>query len=133
MAARKKAANDTYEVVSDSIHEASEVMKAMSSETRLKILCALSEGGECPFFDISKNERTIHATGLIFRCIDQLRKRAGFQIERADDKVILGSTREERHVFIHKCVEAKRLRTIEFSFDEAFVSDKRSEADNVAR
>jgi DNA-binding transcriptional ArsR family regulator len=46
MAARKKAANDAYEVVSDSIHEASEVMKAMSSETRLKILCALSEGGE---------------------------------------------------------------------------------------
>ena len=48
MSARKKPANDAFSVVSDSIHEASEVMKAMSSETRLKILCALSEGGEMP-------------------------------------------------------------------------------------
>ncbi|MBD3771107.1 MAG: winged helix-turn-helix transcriptional regulator [Rhodobacterales bacterium] len=48
MSAKKKAANDAFEVVSDSIYEASEVMKAMSSETRLKILCALSEGGEMP-------------------------------------------------------------------------------------
>ena len=53
MAARKKAANDAYEVVSDSIHEASEVMKAMSSETRLKILCALSEGGELPVGELA--------------------------------------------------------------------------------
>ena len=48
MPARKPASRDAFEVVSESIHEASEVMKAMASETRLKILCALSEGGEMP-------------------------------------------------------------------------------------
>jgi DNA-binding transcriptional ArsR family regulator len=48
MPARKPATRDAFEVVSHRIHEASEVMKAMSSDTRLKILCALSEGGEMP-------------------------------------------------------------------------------------
>ena len=43
-----KRAQDNFEVVSGSIHEASEVLKAMASDTRLKILCALSEGGEMP-------------------------------------------------------------------------------------
>ena len=36
---------EAFDVVSDRIHEASDVLKAMASETRLKILCALS-GGE---------------------------------------------------------------------------------------
>ena len=36
---------EAFDVVSDRINEASEVLKAMASETRLKILCALS-GGE---------------------------------------------------------------------------------------
>ena len=35
---------DAFEVVSTRIHEASEILKAMSSDTRLKIICALSEG-----------------------------------------------------------------------------------------
>lgn len=36
--------NDALDVVSTRIGEASEVLKAMASETRLKIMCALSAG-----------------------------------------------------------------------------------------
>ncbi len=38
---------EAFEIMSDRIHDAAEVLKAMSSETRLKILCALA-GGEKP-------------------------------------------------------------------------------------
>lgn len=38
---------EAFEIMSERIHDAAEVLKAMSSETRLKILCALS-GGELP-------------------------------------------------------------------------------------
>lgn len=38
---------EAFDIMSDRIHDAAEVLKAMSSETRLKILCALS-GGELP-------------------------------------------------------------------------------------
>ena len=61
MPVRKKSANDAFEVVSDSIHEASEVMKAMASETRLKILCALSEGGEMPVGQLADLTKQSHS------------------------------------------------------------------------
>ena len=35
---------EAFEIMSARINEAAEILKAMSSETRLKILCALSEG-----------------------------------------------------------------------------------------
>ena len=35
---------EAFDIMSEKIHHAAEVLKAMSSETRLKILCALSEG-----------------------------------------------------------------------------------------
>ena len=38
---------EAFEIMSDRIQEAANILKAMSSETRLKILCALS-GGEQP-------------------------------------------------------------------------------------
>ena len=44
MPARHPNSKDAFDIMSDSIHEASEVMKAMASDTRLKIMCALSEG-----------------------------------------------------------------------------------------
>ncbi|KCZ55593.1 hypothetical protein HY29_11800 [Hyphomonas beringensis] len=43
-AGRQMNSVDAFELMSDRIHEASEVMKAMASETRLKIMCALSDG-----------------------------------------------------------------------------------------
>jgi DNA-binding transcriptional ArsR family regulator len=35
---------DAFDLMSSRIQEASDVLKAMSSDTRLKIMCALSEG-----------------------------------------------------------------------------------------
>jgi ArsR family transcriptional regulator, virulence genes transcriptional regulator len=43
-AQRKPQTKDAFDLMSERIHEASEVLKAMSSDTRLKIMCALSEG-----------------------------------------------------------------------------------------
>ncbi|KCZ58238.1 MULTISPECIES: ArsR/SmtB family transcription factor [Hyphomonas] len=40
----KPQTKDAFDLMSERIHEASEVMKAMSSDTRLKIMCALNEG-----------------------------------------------------------------------------------------
>lgn len=41
-----------FDIISDRIHDAALVMKAMSSDTRLKILCALS-GGELSVSDLA--------------------------------------------------------------------------------
>ena len=56
-----KRAQDNFEVVSGSIHEASEVLKAMASDTRLKILCALSEGGEMPVGQLAELTEQSHS------------------------------------------------------------------------
>ena len=61
MPARKPATAGAFEVVSDSIHEASEVMKAMASDTRLKIMCALSEGGELPVGQLAEMTEQSHS------------------------------------------------------------------------
>lgn len=43
-AQHKPQTKDAFDLMSERIHEASEVLKAMSSDTRLKIMCALNEG-----------------------------------------------------------------------------------------
>lgn len=44
MSAARPKTPEAFEVLSERIQDAAEVLKAMSSETRLKILCALSDG-----------------------------------------------------------------------------------------
>ena len=44
MTAVKPKSPEAFEILEDRIHDAAAVLKAMSSETRLKILCALSDG-----------------------------------------------------------------------------------------
>ncbi|KCZ93383.1 ArsR/SmtB family transcription factor [Hyphomonas johnsonii] len=44
MARHKPSTPEAFEVISGRVHEAAGVLKAMASDTRLKILCALSEG-----------------------------------------------------------------------------------------
>jgi len=85
MAARKPAARDAFEVVSDSIHEASEVMKAMASDTRLKIMCALSEGGEMPVGQLA--EMTGQSQSAVSQHLAKLRA-AGLVESRRDAQTI---------------------------------------------
>lgn len=44
MSSEKRKHGEALDVLSERIHEASEVLKAMSGDTRLKIMCALREG-----------------------------------------------------------------------------------------
>ena len=44
MSSTKPSTPETFELMSERIRDASEVLKAMASDTRLKIMCALSEG-----------------------------------------------------------------------------------------
>ena len=54
--ANRPQSQDAFDIVSERIHEASEVLRAMASETRLKVLCALSTG-ELPVNELA------HLTG----------------------------------------------------------------------
>ena len=44
MPLRKPKREEALTLVTGRVHEAADVMKAMASETRLKIMCALSSG-----------------------------------------------------------------------------------------
>ena len=43
MATRKPKSPETFDLMAQKIEQAAEVMKAMASETRLKVLCALDQ------------------------------------------------------------------------------------------
>ncbi len=49
----KPTSPEAFDILSHEIHRASEVLKAMSSETRLKIMCALS-AGERPVTELAQ-------------------------------------------------------------------------------
>lgn len=68
--AQKPQTTEAFEIMSDRIHDAAEVLKAMSSETRLKILCALS-GGELPVNQLA--ERTGQSPSAVSQHLAKLR------------------------------------------------------------
>lgn len=84
MSGRKRAPRDAFEVVSSSIGEASEVLKAMASDTRLKILCALSQG-ELPVGQLA--EMTGQSHSAVSQHLAKLRA-AGLVESRRDAQTI---------------------------------------------
>ncbi|HPE48367.1 MAG TPA: metalloregulator ArsR/SmtB family transcription factor [Hyphomonas sp.] len=85
MTAPKRSPNEAFEVVSGSIGEASEVLKAMASDTRLKIMCALSEGGELPVGELA--ELTGQSHSAVSQHLAKLRA-AGLVESRRDAQTI---------------------------------------------
>ncbi len=84
MPAENQKSNDAFDVMSDRIHEVSEVMKAMSSDTRLKIMCALSEG-EIPVNQLA--EITGQSQSAVSQHLAKLRA-AGLVESRRDAQTI---------------------------------------------
>ena len=60
MTARKRTPKSDFEVVSGSIGEASDILKAMASDTRLKIMCALGDG-EMPVGQLAELTQQSHS------------------------------------------------------------------------
>lgn len=81
---------DAFDIMSDRIDEAAEILKAMSSETRLKILCALSEG-ERPVNQLA--ELTAQSPSAVSQHLAKLRA-AGLVKARRDAQTIFYSTVE---------------------------------------
>lgn len=79
---RKKS--EALTVVSARVQEAAEVMKAMSSETRLKIMCALS-GGELPVNQLA--ELTGQSQSAVSQHLSKLRA-AGLVQSRREAQTI---------------------------------------------
>lgn len=75
---------EAFEIMSDKISDAAEVLKAMSSETRLKILCALS-GGELPVNQLA--ELTSQSPSAVSQHLAKLRA-AGLVEARRDAQTI---------------------------------------------
>lgn len=84
MTARKRAPKSDFEVVSASIGEASDILKAMASDTRLKIMCALSEG-EMPVGQLA--ELTNQSHSAVSQHLAKLRA-AGLVESRRDAQTI---------------------------------------------
>ena len=73
-----------FEIVSERIHEASEVLKAMASETRLKILCSLASG-EMPVNQLA--DVTDQSSSAVSQHLSKLRA-AGLVETRRDAQTI---------------------------------------------
>lgn len=84
MPAPRPNPKDAFEVVSGRIGEASEILKAMSSDTRLKILCALSEG-ELPVNQLA--DMTDQSPSAVSQHLAKLRA-AGLVESRRDAQTI---------------------------------------------
>lgn len=82
IAKRKKASS--IAVVTERVHEAAGVLKAMASETRLKIMCALSEG-ELPVNHLA--EMTGQSQSAVSQHLAKLRA-AGLVESRRDAQTI---------------------------------------------
>ncbi|MEE2922859.1 helix-turn-helix transcriptional regulator [Hyphomonas sp.] len=80
----KPRTKDAFDLMSARIHEASEVLKAMSSETRLKIMCALSDG-EYPVHQLA--EMTGQSHSAVSQHLAKLRA-AGLVESRRDAQTI---------------------------------------------
>ena len=75
---------EAFEIISDRVKDAASVMKAMSSETRLRILCALS-GGELPVNQLA--EMTGQSSSAISQHLTKLRA-AGLVDSRREAQTI---------------------------------------------
>ena len=84
MTSRKRVPKSDFEVVSGSIGEASDILKAMASDTRLKIMCALSEG-EMPVGQLA--ELTGQSHSAVSQHLAKLRA-AGLVESRRDAQTI---------------------------------------------
>lgn len=84
MPASRPQTSEAFEVMSDRIREASEVLRAMSSDTRLKILCALS-AGELPVNQLA--EMTGQSASAVSQHLAKLRA-AGLVDSRRDAQTI---------------------------------------------
>lgn len=84
MPLRKADRGDALSVVSARVQEAAEVMKAMASETRLKIMCALS-GGELPVGQLA--ELTGQSQSAVSQHLAKLRA-AGLVTSRREGQTI---------------------------------------------
>lgn len=84
MAAKPSTGDDPLKIVKPRIYEASQVLKAMASETRLKILCALNTG-ELPVNQLA--ELTDQSSSAISQHLSKLRA-AGLVEARRDAQTI---------------------------------------------
>ena len=82
--AHRPGNQDAFDIVSERIHEASEVLKALASETRLKVLCALSTG-ELPVNQLA--ELTNQSASAASQHLSKLRA-AGLVETRRDGQTI---------------------------------------------
>ena len=78
--------DDALTIVSARVQEAAEVMKAMASETRLKIMCALS-GGELPVNQLA--ELTGQSQSAVSQHLAKLRAAGLVTSRRPDEKAVL--------------------------------------------
>lgn len=84
MARRKPRTPDAFALMEDRITEAAATLKAMASETRLKVLCALSEG-EMPVNGLA--ELTGQSASAVSQHLAKLRA-AGLVETRRDAQTI---------------------------------------------
>ncbi|PKP81635.1 MAG: transcriptional regulator [Alphaproteobacteria bacterium HGW-Alphaproteobacteria-18] len=84
MRLRKPKRGEALTIVSGRAEEAAEVLKAMASETRLKIMCALSEG-ELPVNKLA--ELTGQSQSVVSQHLAKLRA-AGLVTSRRDGQTI---------------------------------------------
>ena len=84
MPMQKRRREQAMALVTGRVEEAAEVMKAMASETRLKIMCALS-GGELPVNQLA--EMTGQSQSAVSQHLAKLRA-AGLVASRRDAQTI---------------------------------------------
>lgn len=84
MPLRKPKREEALTLVTGRVHEAADVMKAMASETRLKIMCALSSG-ELPVNQLA--ELTSQSQSAVSQHLAKLRA-AGLVESRRDGQTI---------------------------------------------
>ena len=84
MATRHPSSPEAFEIISERIHDAASIMKAMASDTRLKIMCALSTG-ELPVGRLA--EMTGQSSSTVSQHLAKLRA-AGLVNSRRDAQQI---------------------------------------------
>jgi ArsR family transcriptional regulator, virulence genes transcriptional regulator len=89
MIKQKPATTDAFKIISASIHDAALVLKAMSSDTRLKILCALNKG-ELPVSQLA--EMTGQSSSAVSQHLTKLRAAGLVQSRRQAQMIYYSST-----------------------------------------
>ncbi len=90
MARRKLAAPDAFDVLSERIHEAAGLLKAMASDTRLMILCALNDG-ELPVNKLA--EMTGQSSSAVSQHLAKLRAAGLVQSRREAQTIYYACTK----------------------------------------